>query len=57
VALHSGCSSETLQSELFAKTVVALMLGDDADRLLDVQRAEHLARSWADFSVGQPSEW
>jgi DNA-binding PadR family transcriptional regulator len=36
--------SETLQSELFAKTVVAVLLGDDADRLLDVQRAEHMAR-------------
>ena len=36
--------SETLQSELFAKTVVALLLDDDADRLLDVQRAEHMVR-------------
>lgn len=36
--------SETLQSELFAKTVVAVLLDDDADRLLDVQRAEHMAR-------------
>ncbi|MCL2849911.1 MAG: PadR family transcriptional regulator [Micrococcales bacterium] len=36
--------SPVLQSNLFAKTVVALLLGDDADRLLDVQRAEHLGR-------------
>ena len=33
-----------LQSNLFAKTVIALLLGDDADRLLDVQRAEHMRR-------------
>ncbi|MFJ6456590.1 PadR family transcriptional regulator [Paenarthrobacter sp. NPDC091669] len=31
-----------LQSNLFAKTVVALLLGDDANRLLDLQRAEHM---------------
>ena len=36
--------SETLQSNLFAKTVLALLLDDDADRLLDVQRGEHMAR-------------
>ena len=36
--------SESLQSELFAKTVIALLLNDDADRLLDVQRGEHMAR-------------
>ncbi|MBT2537465.1 PadR family transcriptional regulator [Arthrobacter sp. ISL-69] len=36
--------SEALQSELFAKTVVALLIDDDADRLLDVQRSEHMAR-------------
>jgi DNA-binding PadR family transcriptional regulator len=34
----------SLQSNLFAKTVIALLLGDDAERLLDVQRAEHLSR-------------
>lgn len=33
-----------LQSNLFAKTVIALLLGDDADRLLDVQRTEHMRR-------------
>lgn len=33
-----------LQSNLFAKTVIALLLGDDAPRLLDTQRAEHMAR-------------
>ena len=36
--------SESLQSNLFAKTVIALLLDDDADRLLDVQRAEHMVR-------------
>jgi len=35
---------EWLQSNLFAKTVVALLLGDDADRLLDLQRQAHMAR-------------
>ena len=34
----------TLQSNLFAKTILALMLDDDADALLDVQRLQHLAR-------------
>jgi DNA-binding PadR family transcriptional regulator len=34
----------TLQSELFAKTVVALLVDDDAQRLLDAQRAEHMTR-------------
>jgi len=33
-----------LQSELFAKVVLALMLGRPADRYLDVQRAAHLRR-------------
>ena len=33
-----------MQSNLFAKTVIALLLGDDADRLLDLQRAEHMGR-------------
>lgn len=33
-----------LQSNLFAKTVIALLLGDDAERLLDLQRAEHMTR-------------
>ncbi|WP_084039480.1 PadR family transcriptional regulator [Demequina sp. NBRC 110053] len=32
-----------LQTNLFAKTVLALMLHDDAEELLDVQRASHLA--------------
>jgi DNA-binding PadR family transcriptional regulator len=36
--------SPALQSNLFAKTILALMLDDDADALLDVQRLEHLAR-------------
>lgn len=36
--------SATLQSNLFAKTVIALLLDDDAERLLDLQRAEHIAR-------------
>jgi DNA-binding PadR family transcriptional regulator len=33
-----------LQSELFAKVVLALMLGRPADRYLDAQRAAHLQR-------------
>jgi DNA-binding PadR family transcriptional regulator len=33
-----------LQSELFAKVVLALMLGRPADRYLDIQRAAHLQR-------------
>jgi DNA-binding PadR family transcriptional regulator len=36
--------SETLQSNLFAKTIIALLMGDDAGRLLDLQRARHTAR-------------
>lgn len=36
--------SERLQSNLFAKTIIALLLGDDAGRLLDLQRAQHMAR-------------
>jgi len=47
--LHSWLSSPdepapTLQSNLFAKTVVALLVDDDADALLDIQRHAHLAR-------------
>jgi DNA-binding PadR family transcriptional regulator len=33
-----------LQTVLFAKVVLALMLGRDAERYLDAQRAAHLAR-------------
>ncbi|MEV8252928.1 PadR family transcriptional regulator [Rhodoglobus sp. NPDC076762] len=36
--------SPALQSNLFAKTVVALLADDDAPRLLDLQRAQHMAR-------------
>ncbi|MFT3887796.1 MAG: helix-turn-helix transcriptional regulator [Arachnia sp.] len=36
--------SPTLQSNLFAKTVIALLLDADADGLLEAQRAAHLAR-------------
>lgn len=36
--------SQALQSELFAKTVVALLVDEDADQLLDVQRTAHLDR-------------
>lgn len=36
--------SPTLQSNLFAKTVLALTLDDDAEELLDIQRHAHLAR-------------
>ncbi len=35
--------SEALQSNLFAKTVIALLLDEDAERLLDLQRARHMA--------------
>lgn len=34
----------TLQSDLFAKIVVALLIGDDARRLLELQRQEHMSR-------------
>ena len=33
-----------LHSELFAKVVLALMLGRKAERYLDIQRAAHLQR-------------
>ncbi|MEP7370154.1 MAG: PadR family transcriptional regulator [Dermatophilaceae bacterium] len=36
--------TQWLQSNLFAKTVVALLVDDDAERLLDIQRGEHLGR-------------
>lgn len=36
--------ADSIQPDLFAKTVIAVLLGDDAARLLDLQRAEHLAR-------------
>ncbi|EPH03242.1 hypothetical protein HMPREF1531_01300 [Propionibacterium sp. oral taxon 192 str. F0372] len=36
--------ADSIKAELFAKTVIALLLHDDAERLLDLQRAEHLAR-------------
>ena len=36
--------SESLQSDLFAKTVIALLVDDDAERLLDIQRSEHMSR-------------
>lgn len=36
--------SQHLQSNLFAKTIIALLIDDDAERLLDIQRAAHLAR-------------
>ncbi len=36
--------SETLQGDLFAKTVIALLVDEDAEQLLDLQRASHLAR-------------
>lgn len=34
----------TLQSDLFAKIVVAILIGDDARRLLELQRQEHMSR-------------
>ncbi|HEX6685781.1 MAG TPA: PadR family transcriptional regulator [Candidatus Limnocylindrales bacterium] len=36
--------SENLQSNLFARTIIALLLSENADRLLDLQRARHMAR-------------
>ncbi|MBG6213608.1 DNA-binding PadR family transcriptional regulator [Cryobacterium sp. CAN_C3] len=36
--------SETLQSNLFAKIVLALLVDTDAGSLLDRQRAEHMSR-------------
>ena len=33
-----------LRSNLFAKTIIALMLDDDAEKLLDLQRAESVER-------------
>jgi len=36
--------NDHLQSNLFAKTIIALLIEDDAERLLDLQRAEHMAR-------------
>ena len=36
--------ADSIQASLFAKTVIALMLDDDASRLLDLQRAEHMSR-------------
>lgn len=36
--------NESLQSELFAKTVIALLIDQDADRLLDIQRSRHMQR-------------
>lgn len=36
--------SEALQSDLFAKTIIALLLGDPAERVLDLQRAQHMGQ-------------
>jgi DNA-binding PadR family transcriptional regulator len=36
--------SETLQSNLFAKTVIALLLGEAADGVLERQRGRHMAQ-------------
>src|SRR6188768_1679280 len=36
--------SPSSPSNLFAKTILALLLGDAAEELLDIQRKEHLAR-------------
>ena len=36
--------NDHLQSNLFAKTIIALLIDDDAERLLDLQRAEHMSR-------------
>ena len=36
--------SDSIQADLFAKTVIALLLDDDAEQLLDLQRSAHTAR-------------
>lgn len=36
--------NEALQSNLFAKTVIAILTGDDAEKLLIAQRTSHMAR-------------
>ena len=36
--------SDSIQADLFAKTVIALLLDDDAEHLLDLQRTAHTAR-------------
>ena len=36
--------ADSIQADLFAKTIIALLLGEDAERLLDLQRAAHTAR-------------
>jgi DNA-binding PadR family transcriptional regulator len=36
--------SPHLQSNLFAKTIIAILLDDDAEALLDLQRSEHMTR-------------
>ena len=44
MAADTGHPAGDVQADIFAKTVIALMLDDDAGRLLDLQRAEHMAR-------------
>nr|WP_300144286.1 PadR family transcriptional regulator [Propionicimonas sp.] len=49
IALREWMSSPddpeaTVQSNLFAKTVIALLIGEDAQGLLDAQRSEHIGR-------------
>jgi len=36
--------ADSIRADLFAKTIIALLLGEDAERLLDLQRAAHTAR-------------
>ena len=36
--------NESMQSNLFAKTVIAIINGDDAQQILDAQRVAHMAR-------------
>ena len=42
--LTPGPPAGDVQADIFAKTIIALMLDDDAEHLLDLQRAEHMAR-------------
>ena len=44
MAGRAGLAEPDLQSELFAKVVLALMLDRPADHYLDAQRAAHLQR-------------
>lgn len=48
--------SKNFQSNLFAKTIVAIFLNDDANYLLDLQRKKHMARMREITKLKQSSE-